>query len=299
MSCITLPKTWGGATAAAPRVESVSPVLPTTTVQRRATKKARAAPQLVDTVREVVQAFEFEYAQVRAESVELKAVLDGRRTQLSDLRRHLENESSENGTLEAVVQHRGSKNDKGDARLEVLEHEFSKIVKDDKVIAAGAEALESDLGVFAQEHRRVREKTSFARGQLDRVDAELNKREHAIAECMRESERLNGLVQEGRRKVEEGQCTLRGRQEGASHARSLAKEAESEAEVFEGEIVRFRAETTGKESDSQQTGADASTMKQQAAEVCVGDVGSKYIFVQQTLFCRNVENRGFDMCEGV
>lgn len=272
MSCITVPKTWGGSTAAAPRVESVSPVLPTATIQRRATKKARATPQLVDTVREVVQAFEFEYAQVRAESVELKAVLDDRRTQLSDLRRHLENESSENGTLEAVVQHRGSKNDKGDARLETLERDFSEIVKDDKIIAARAEALESDLGVFTQEHRRVREKTSFARGQLGRADAELIKREHAIVEGMRESERLGGLVQEGRRKVEDGQCALRGRQDKASQSRSLAKEAEAEAEAFEGEMVHLRVEVAGKESDSLQAEADASMLKRQAAEVggCTG-----------------------------
>ena len=152
-------------------MEAVSPVLPAANIQRRATKKARATPQLVDTVREVVQAFEFEYAQVRAESVEVKAVLNERRTQLSDLRQHLEKESTENGNLEAVVQHRNCKNDKGAARLRELEVQFSQLLKDDSAVASRAAALESDLGVYNQEHRQAREKISLAASQLDRGEA--------------------------------------------------------------------------------------------------------------------------------
>lgn len=265
MSCITVPKTWGG--QAAPRVEAVSPVLPAATVQKRATKKARAAPQLVDTVREVVQAFEFEYAQVRAESVELKSVLDNRRTQLSDLRRHLEKESSENGTLEAVVQHRTSKNAKGDARLRELEREFNQILKDDRVIASRAAALECDLGVFTQEPRRVRELINPATSQLERAEAYLEKRESSLTEGLRESERLSAAVQEGRRKVEERQSLLRSGQERASNAVLLAQEAAAEAEALERDVVRLRAQVEKKDGESSKAGLDVSATKLQAEEV--------------------------------
>jgi len=68
MSSITVPKTKArGCAAASSRVESaVMPILPAVTpVQRRTAKKARSTLHLVESVQEVVQAFEFDYAQVR------------------------------------------------------------------------------------------------------------------------------------------------------------------------------------------------------------------------------------------
>lgn len=77
MSSITVPKakTWGRS-AASSRVESaVVPVMPAATpIQRRTAKKskysnARATVHLVDSVREVVQAFELEYSQARTHQI--------------------------------------------------------------------------------------------------------------------------------------------------------------------------------------------------------------------------------------
>lgn len=265
MSCITIPKTWGGATAQ--RVEAVSPVLPAAIIQRRATKKARATPQLVDTVREVVQAFEFEYAQVRAESVEVKAVLNERRTQLSDLRQHLENESTENGNLEAVVQHRNAKNDKGAARLRELEVQFAQLLKDDSAIASRAAALESDLGVYNQEHRQVRENISLAASQLDRGEANVVERERAISESLKESEILGAAIQAGRDKVEERQCLSRSGQERALEVESLAKEAAAEAEALEADTVRLRGEVASKEAESADASLGVDAMRVRATQV--------------------------------
>lgn len=66
-SVTTVPKTLSRGAAAPPsRVERL--VVPTLTtakpVQRRTTKKARASVSLLQSVRDVVQAFELEYAQV-------------------------------------------------------------------------------------------------------------------------------------------------------------------------------------------------------------------------------------------
>lgn len=265
MSCITVSKTWRG--SAPSRVEAVSPVLPAATLQRRATKKARATPQLVDTVREVVQAFEFEYAQVRAESVELKAVLDGRRTQLSDLRRHLERESSENGTLEAMVQHRSTKNNRGDARLQELENDFTRILKDDQAVASRAATLESDLSVFTVEGRRAREKASLAASQLDTVESFLEIKERALAQGIQESESLNAAVQEGRRKVEKQQSLLRYKQDKTSKAMLLAKETAEEAETLKCEVVGIREEFKRKENESEEISLLVRSTKLEAAEV--------------------------------
>lgn len=250
-------------------------MLPAAIIQRRATKKARATPQLVDTVREVVQAFEFEYAQVRAESVEVKAVLNERRAQLSDLRQHLEKESTENGNLEAVVQHRNSKNDKGAVRLRELEVQFTQLLKDDSVIASRAAALESDLGVYNQEHRQVREKISLAASQLDRVEAKVVERERAISESIKESERLGAAIQELRDKVEERQCLSRSGQERALKAESLAREAAAEAEASEADTVRLRGEVTSKEAESVSASLSVDAMRLRATQVprCCTDNG--------------------------
>jgi len=66
MSSVTMSKTTSRKAAAPPSLQVV-PILPAATpVQRRTTKKARASVSLVQSVRDVVQAFELEYAQVRA-----------------------------------------------------------------------------------------------------------------------------------------------------------------------------------------------------------------------------------------
>lgn len=265
MSCITVPKTWGA--SAAPRVDAVSPVLPVTTVHKRAMKKARATPQLVDTVREVVQAFELEYAQVRAESVELKAALDDRRTQLSDLRQHLENESSENGILEAAVQHRNSKNNKSEARLAALESEFNRILEDDRLIATRVAALEADLSIFTEEHRCIQEKIILVSSHLDGAEATLSKRERAFAEGLRESERLSAAVQDRRHKVEERRQCLMNAQKQAEKSRSLAREAAAEQEALEHEVACLRDNVITKESENAEAARSFATFKMEVSEV--------------------------------
>lgn len=241
--------------------------MPAAIIQRRATKKARATPQLVDTVREVVQAFEFEYAQVRAESVEVKAVLNERRTQLSDLRQHLEKESTENGNLEAVVQHRHSKNDKGAARLRELELQFTQLLADDNAIASRAAALESDLGVFNQDHRQIREKISLAASQLDRAEATIADRESAISQSLGEGGRLDAAIQEGRGKAGERRRLLRSGQERALKIESLAKEAAAEAKALEADTVRLRGEVAGKEEENIKASLSAEAMRLRATQV--------------------------------
>lgn len=270
MSCITVPKQWTGATAAAPRVEAV---LPTAVVRRRITKKVRATPQLVDSVREVVQAFEFEYAQTRADSVMLKTMLDERRTQLSDLRRHLEKESSENGTLEAVVQHRNTKNEKGDVRLAALEHDFALVVESDKIIAAKASAFESDMVVAVQEHRRIREMTSKGALQLDCAGAALDERERVFMADLRENERLRAEVERGRKDVDKKQCLVRSKQEKAVMARSLAKEAKAELEDLSRETDGLRDRVVGKDSECNEAVVRAGAIKREETEVKTGVPG--------------------------
>lgn len=141
--------------------------------------------------------------------MELKAVLDDRRTQLADLRRHLEKESSENGTLEAALQHRASRNDRGDGRFrEHLEGKFHRVVEDERLIGSRADALECDLAVFEEEHLRAREKVQGAVSWLNRAAAELEERERALAEAERESAGLVEAVREGRRVVCEREVLL-------------------------------------------------------------------------------------------
>lgn len=251
----------------------MNPVLPATTtatttaVQKRIAKKARATPQLVDTVREVVKAFEFEYAQVRAESVQLKSVLDDRRTQLSDLRRHLEKESSKSGALEAVVQHRSSKNDKGVARLSALERDFNVIVDDDRVISSRATAFESDLGVITQEHRRIREMVSSVAAQLDRAQAALDERERVLDATARETERLGKEVEEGRRAVEDKQCLLRSKQQKAAAKKVFAKEKAAELEDLDEKTSRLREEVSAKATENEAVVLKLGGIQMMASEV--------------------------------
>lgn len=206
--------------------------------------------------------------------MEIKAVLDGRRTQLSDLRRHLEKESSENGTLEAVVHHRTSRNERGGARLRDLEAGFERILRDEQLIASRADALESDLAVFAVEHRRVREKLSLAVSRLERAESGLEERERAHADGRRESNRLGAAVQRWRRKVAEREALLRKEQEGASRSRALAKEAAEEAAALESGVRELRRELDRKEEESGKAAAALAALKQRAAEVwlcvCLG-----------------------------
>lgn len=79
MSSITVPKTKArGFAAASSTVESaVMPIFPAVTpVQRRTAKKARPTTHLVQSVQEVVQQFEFEYAQVRHGSGDIGSEAD-------------------------------------------------------------------------------------------------------------------------------------------------------------------------------------------------------------------------------
>ncbi|CAM9545933.1 unnamed protein product [Hapterophycus canaliculatus] len=254
MTSITVPKTktWRGSTASQ-RVEGVViPVMPVAKpLQRRTAKKARATGLLVDSVREVIQAFELEYAQVQEESVELKAVLDDRRMQLADLRRHLEKESSENGTLEAAVQHRISRNERGDARFrEDLEAKFDRVVEDEGLIESRADGTESDLAVFEEEHRRVREKVRRAASWLNRAAANLEERERSLAEGERKSARLVEVVRRGRLVVGERKAMLTSERERASESRVRGEEAAEEAAALEDQLSDLRRELARKEEES-------------------------------------------------
>lgn len=237
------------------------------TAQKRTTRKIRAAPQLVDTVREVVHAFELEYAQVRAESAELKTILDDRRTQLSDLRKHLEKESSENGILEAVVQHRSTKNDKGDARLASLNREFSHILDTDKVIESQAQAAESDLRVFTEECKWIREKVNSVVTQLDRAERALQQRKHSLETSEDENERLCKEVMEGRRAVEERHHLLRQKQQKALASKASAKELAGELKSLTIDMGNLTTEVACKEAESTRSAQELEAIERMASEV--------------------------------
>lgn len=267
-SCITVTRPWGS--SAAPRVESVTPVVPVAaTTQRRLKKKARATHQLVDTVREVVKAFELEYAQAQADSTHVSADLDAYKTQLLDLRRHLENESAANGDLQAVVEHRTSKNGKGDERLRALQREFALIVEDDKLIASRCSFLASDVELFALEHRNIREKISCAASKLDRAEATLSERERALDESVQKNQRLDVALHEARRKVEEGQSSLRSAEEKLSATNLSAQEAAAEAEALKIDLCTRtpREHVMRKEEESRQASLDVVAIRRQAEEV--------------------------------
>lgn len=86
MSSITVPKTKArGCAAASSRVESADmPILPAVTpVQRRTAKKARPTTHLVESVQEIVQNFEFEYAQVSTYGADVETVAAARQTYTS------------------------------------------------------------------------------------------------------------------------------------------------------------------------------------------------------------------------
>lgn len=130
------------------------------------------------------------HTQVRAETVELKAVLDERRTQLSDLRRHLDRESTKNGVLEAEVQHRAARNGRSDARLRGLEGAFDQVLRGERLIESRAAALEADLAVFSAEHRKFSEEIGLAGARLDRADGALGERESGVADTVRIQDNL-------------------------------------------------------------------------------------------------------------
>lgn len=270
MSCIT----WAGSASAASAAPRVEAVLPAATIQqqhqqqqRRVTKRARAAPQLADTVREVVSAFEFEYAQTRAESVMLKNILSDRRTQLSDLRRHLEKESSENGTLEAMVDARHHKNDKGDARLARLEREFALVLKDDETIASRVVAFQFNLGAARDTTKAVREMTGVGESMLDQVKAALDGKERAVAQDEKEVERLRQELSRGRQSVQESQCLLRSKQEEAAATRLVAEKAAAELELLTRDTDHFREEVEGRESECSEAALHLEAAKKKASEV--------------------------------
>lgn len=273
MSCIT----WAGSASAASAAPRVEAVLPKVTIQqqkqqqqqqqRRITKRARAAPQLADTVREVVSAFEFEYAQTRAESVMLKNILSDRRTQLSDLRRHLEKESSENGTLEAMVDARHHKNDKGDARLVRLEREFALVLKDDETIASRGVAFEFNLGAARETTKKAREMTGVGESILDQVKVALDERERGVALNEEEVERLRQEVSKEIQSVQERQCLLRSKQEKASATRSVAEEATAELGLLTRDTDHFREEVEGRESEYSKAALHLEATKRKASEV--------------------------------
>lgn len=147
--------------------------------------------------------------QVRAESTELKATLDDRRAQLADLRRHLEKESTENGILEAAVQHRASRNERGDVRLrEELESALDHVIQDEEIISSRATAVESDVAAIEEEHRQVQERIRRAASWLNRAAGNLDERERTLAEGQRESARLVEAVQQGRRVVATREAAL-------------------------------------------------------------------------------------------
>lgn len=206
--------------------------------------------------------------QVRAESVELKAVLDEGRTQLSDLRRHLEKESSDNGALEAVVRHRASRNGRGEARLRELESAFESVLADERlVVEPRAAGLAADLAAFAAEHRRVRRKVGLAASGLGRAEARLGERELALAGRREASDGLDADVRRLRRAVAERGALLRGEQERTSGATALAKEAAGEAAALESEVAELRRALADAEAESAKAAASLATAQQLSAEV--------------------------------
>lgn len=224
--------------------------------------------------------------QARAESVELKAVLDDHRTQLSDLRRHLEKESSENGTLEAVVQHRAARNATGDARLRELEAMFKQVLADEGHIASRAAALESDLAIFATEHARIQEKVATAASWVDLAHANLLQRERTLAAAQSESDRLAAAVEAGRRAVAEREALLRGEQERASRSRALVGEAADEAKARESEVAGLRRDLARKEDDRSEAAGALAAIKKHAAEVCTYTAGCwRFYLLSGLIFC--------------
>lgn len=204
---------------------------------------------------------------MRAESVELKGILDDRRTQLVDLRKHLEKESGDNGTLEAVVQHRSSVNANSDARLSNLESEFSEVLENDRIIAERAATLESDLSVLTEEWRLVGNKTNMISAQLARAEAALEKRKHTFAEGLKESERLSSALQESRRKVDEVETETKKAKERASKSISAASDAAAKLEALKEKTARLRGDIEAKEADNTRAASDAAEIERQAEEV--------------------------------
>lgn len=264
MSCITLPKRWRGSASEA---EVRKEVPPTISVQRRTTTKTRGAPQLVDTVREVVQAFELEFSQVRAESVQLKAILDDRRTQLSDLRKHVDKESSENGTLEAQVQHRCVKNEQGDARLAALDSDFNHIVTDDKVITSKMRGVEADMNMFTQENLLAQEKVSFVLKHLDRAQRTLEQKEGALANILSKIDHLDEKIVDGRQAVEDGQSFLRSKLDKALAIKTSGKEIMEELDKLNADIDKLVIDVTAKEAENESRSQEREASKRIAREV--------------------------------
>lgn len=199
--------------------------------------------------------------------MELKGILDDRRTQLVDLRKHLEKESGDNGTLEAVVQHRSSVNANSDARLADLESEFSEILENDRIIAERAATLESDLSVLTEECRLVGDKTGMISAQLARAEAALEKRKHTFAEGLKESERLSSALQESRRKVDELENETKEAKERASKSVSTASDTAAKLEALKEKVARLRGDIEAKETDITRAASDAAEIERQEEEV--------------------------------
>ena len=199
--------------------------------------------------------------------MKLKAVLDDRRTQLVDLRQHLEKESGDNGILEAVVQHRSSKNEFSDKRLAELEREFCEILENDRIVAVRIAGLESDVGVFTDEYRRIQEKTSVVSSQSTRAEAALEERERAFALGLREGERLSSELQETRRKFDDLQSKGEKAHEKASRAKSLASDAAGDLKALEEQVTLLRSDVDVKESDMSAVAFEAAATERQADEV--------------------------------
>lgn len=194
-------------------------------------------------------------------------MLDERRMQLSDLRRHLEKESTKNGMVQAEVEKRTTRNQRGDARLRELEDAFDQVLRDERLIESRAAALEADLAVFASEHRELQENVAVAAARLDRAEGALQERERAVAETRRESDRLDACVRDWRRTVAERDAVLRSEQEKASRSAELAREAGEEASSLEAEVDELRRELAREEAEGGRAAAALGALKERAAEV--------------------------------
>lgn len=240
---------------------------PVVAVQRRTTKNARSSSRLVDTVKEVVQAFEFEYAQAKEEAEHLKALVDDRRAQLSDLRKHLEKESGENGTLEAVIQYRNTKNDQGDSRLAILERDFNQIVSTEQAIGNSAVAIEENLVVFTQDSRHLQERTSSITNELDRAEMMIQRKEREMEATARDCERLGDEISKGRSTVQEREGMLRKKREETLTSRASSKEAQDELKTLEEETCKLKEELTKKEFECQHASRELDEATRAASEV--------------------------------
>lgn len=194
-------------------------------------------------------------------------MLDERRTQLSDLRRHLEKESSENGALEAVVRHRASRNGRGADRLRELDLAFEGVLAGERLLDSRASGLAADLAAFAAEHRRVRRRVGRAAADLGLAERSLRKRERTLALGREESGRLDAGVRRRRLSVAEREALLRGAQEKASREATLAREVAQEAAALGGEVAGLRRGLAAEETGSAEATAALAALKEQAAEV--------------------------------